>query len=300
MNIHTLDLLFQGLPQSIASYLIESDGELALVETGPTSTLDALLYGIRKLGFDPKDIRKVLVTHVHLDHAGSAGWWAAQGARVFVHERGAKHLIDPSKLIHGARMVYGDQLESLWGEVRPVPEERVTPLGDGDTVTIGRMTLTARDTPGHAYHHHTYAAHSIAFTGDVAGVRLPGSDYISPTTAPSQFDPEAYLKSIDGLRKARFSRLYLTHFGPVEDVDSHWDRYASIIQGVAGLVEAHRRNGASRDEIVEAFTAYNHTRALRDGCNEEIWQRYENANPSPMSADGVRLYGEKADDQLNG
>lgn len=293
MKIHTIDLKFCGMEQTIAAYLVESGGELALVETGPGSTLPALLEGIRELGHDPAAVSKVLLSHIHLDHAGAAGWWGNQGAQIFVHNRGVKHLVDPVRLFEGARSIYKERMQSLWGEVLPVGADRIVGLQDGDTVTVGKVDLQAWYTPGHAYHHIAFVADGLAFCGDVAGVRLPGANYISPATAPSQFDPEAYLHSIDRLHKANLRRLYLTHFGGVDDCGPHLLRYADIIRGVTGLVRAHVLNHAQDVEIVEAFTNYNRARARREDCGETMWQCYENANPSAMCADGIRLYFEK-------
>ncbi|MEM1295044.1 MAG: MBL fold metallo-hydrolase [Verrucomicrobiota bacterium] len=290
MKIHTIDLQFRGKPQSIASFLVDSGGELALIETGPTSTIDRLTAGIGDLGFDPDDVGKVLVTHIHLDHAGAAGWWGAKGAQVFVHHRGARHLVDPSKLIEGARMVYGDQLESLWGEVKPIPDAQVTALGDGDKIEVGETEFSAWDTPGHARHHHVFVAEGVGFAGDIAGVRLPGQTYISPTTAPSQFEPEPYLKSMRRVADADLERLYLTHFGEITDISDHFARYEEIILEVADLIQAKRKSGATRDEMIDAFVAFNTERAVKEGVDAATLQEYENANPSDMCVDGIDLY----------
>ncbi len=293
MQIHTIDLNFRGQSQCIAAFLLECGSHLALIETGPESTAENLEAGIRKLGFQPADVRKVLVTHVHLDHAGAAGWWAQQGAQIYVHERGARHLVDPSKLITGARMVYGDQLEALWGEVRPIPQAQVTALSDGDTVEVGATTIRAWDTPGHARHHHAFVVDGVAFTGDVAGVRLPGQTYISPATAPSQFEPEPYVASIRRLAEAKFDALYLTHFGEVRDVTQHLERYEPVIRDAAELVRERMKTGASREDLVQALTDFNRARAEAENVDETTWCRCENANPTDMCADGIALYWQR-------
>src|SRR6187401_2569153 len=229
MQVHTLDLHFQGTPGIIAAFLIEVGNDLALIETGPASTLENLLQEIRVGGFAPERIRNVFVTHIHLDHAGAAGWWAQQGATVYVHPRGAPHLIEPEKLIASARRVYGNQFDSLWGDMLPAPRDKVVALADGETVKVGKMKITAIDTPGHARHHHAYAFEGNCFTGDVAGVRLERSRCISVTAAPPQFDPVAYLDSITRLQEANFAKLFLTHFGEVSDVAQHWTSYAQHV-----------------------------------------------------------------------
>tara|TARA_R110002096_G_scaffold24760_21_gene78029 strand:- start:1363 stop:2253 length:891 start_codon:yes stop_codon:yes gene_type:complete len=295
MNVHPIDLHFRGKPRSIAAFLIESGGELALIETGPTSTIEALTTGIRELGFNPDDVKKVLVTHIHLDHAGAAGWWGAKGAQIFVHQRGARHLVDPSKLIEGARMVYGDLLDTLWGEVKPIPEAQVTALNDGDTVEVGDTDFQAWDTPGHARHHHVFVGGGIGFAGDVAGVRLPGQTYISPTTAPSQFEPEPYRESMHRVAAANLEQLYLTHFGAIDDVADHFARYETIILDATELIKTQREAGASREEMIEAFVRFNQQRAESEGVDAAVFSEYENANPSDMCVDGIDLYWKRQD-----
>ncbi len=292
MNIRTIDLHFRGQPQVIAAFLIENNGENALVETGPASTHHALLKGLREWGVQPTDISKVLLTHIHLDHAGGAGWWAQQGAQLYVHARGARHLADPSRLIAGARLVYGDLMDELWGEIPPAPEEQIVSLADGDRLKIGGAEVQVWDTPGHARHHVAFLMEGIAFVGDDAGVRLPGQTYISPTTAPSQFEPDAYKETIRSLRNANLDAMYLTHFGRFEDVDNHLERYEQIIGQVSDLVREKLQSGAPLEAIQSAFADLNHARF--DGENEpDSWKAYEAANPLNMCCDGVVQYWEK-------
>ena len=291
--IHTLDLRFQDTPGIVAAFLIESEGDLALIETGPASTLPALLEGIGALGFAPDLIRHVFVTHVHLDHAGAAGWWARQGATVHVHPRGAQHLIAPEKLIDSARRVYGERFDALWGDILPAPADRVVTLADGETVKVGRIKITAIDTPGHARHHHAYACEADCFTGDVAGARLQGSDYISVTGAPPQFDPAAYLDSITRLHEAGFDRLFLTHFGAVTDVSRHLAIYAQRVGTVSEAVRKLMDEGLAGDDLRAAYTRLEHDFAVKSGVDDAQWRRYELINSSAMSADGIALFHEK-------
>jgi len=293
MIIRTIDLHFQGLPQVIAAFLLESDGEYALVETGPATTRNSLLKGLREWGVAPQQISKVLLTHIHLDHAGDAGWWASQGAQVFVHERGARHLIDPSKLIAGAQMVYGDLMEELWGEILPAPEEQVTILKDGETVQVGAETLTAWDTPGHARHHLAFIWGKEAFVGDVAGVRLPGYQYICATTAPSQFEPEPYIESIRRLRNEGLEAMYLTHFGKCVEVDEHLERYEQVIGEVSQLVRQLLEAKTPMHEIRASFSGLCRKRFEETGDPPEAWPAYESANPLNMCCDGVVQYWER-------
>lgn len=295
MQVHTIDLHFQGLPEIIAAYLVESDGELALVETGPGSTLPALLEGIERLGFDPKDVKKVLVTHIHLDHSGAAGWWAQQGATVYVHPKGAPHLIDPEKLISSAQRIYGDRMDTLWGEILPAPVERVIALQDGDKVKLGRRDhFIALDTPGHARHHLAYALGDGCFTGDVAGMKLPRCPYLSVTAAPPQFDPVAYDESLERLHSMGFARLYLTHFGEVTEVARHLSQYSLRVHQVHECVQNLLEQGLRGDALREAFTAAEHEVAVKSGAGIAEWHLFESANNAAMCADGIALYCEKS------
>lgn len=290
MQIHTLDLHFSGVPNTIAAYLVVGERGIALVETGAMSTLPACLAALDQLGYQPADIQHVLATHIHFDHAGAAGWWAAQGAHVYVHHVGAPHLIDPSRLLASARKVYGDALDTMWGDMLPINPDQLTPLYDGDQVTIGDLHFTAWDTPGHARHHHALLIDDVAFSGDVAGVRLPNSRFIALAGAPPQFDPVAYDASITRLAQANLRRLYLTHFGPVDDVADHLARYREIVWGAAEFVRAHLRNGATAVEIADRYITFMRERAVRDGIDEAVWSKHSVANPPAISAEGVQLY----------
>lgn len=289
MTVHTLDLHFQDTPGLIAAYVIESEGELALIETGPSSTLETLRASIRKLGLHETKIRDVFVTHIHLDHAGAAGWWAQQGAQVYCHPKAAQHLINPSRLMDSARQVYAERMEVLWGEMLPAPPEQVTALQEGESVKIGATTIKAWDTPGHARHHHAFVIGDLCFTGDVAGMRLAGTNYLSVTAAPPQFEPELYLASVDRLAAADFQKLYLTHFGEVSSVAVHLATYRQRIQAVHEAVIRDHQAGLSNDDIRTAYHNREYALARGLGISEEDWQNLERSNATAMCADGVLL-----------
>lgn len=291
MRIHTLDLEFQGVPGVIGSFLVESEGELALIETGPGSCRDMLLKRLGELKVRPEDVRKVLVTHIHLDHAGGAGWWAAEnGSQVFCHERAAAHLIDPSRLLASARMVYENRMDDLWGETVRAPKDKVTTLADGESVTLGNTQITAWDTPGHARHHLAFIMGKVCVAGDAAGVRLEDSGYISVASAPPQFDPVAYGETLARLKAAHFEKLYLTHFGEVTEVTKHLDVYAERIRVCHQYVAALREEGQSSDDLALLYLNGEHDLARMQGVSEADWQRYELANGAAMCAAGIDLY----------
>ena len=172
-RIVTLDLNFQGRRQAIASYLIRSGDAVVLIESGPGSTLPGLEAGLAKERLSPRDVTHVLLTHIHLDHAGAAGRLAQQGAEIYVHPVGAPHMLNPEKLLASAARIYGNRMESLWGEFVPVPEEKLHVVRDDEEIEIGELRFRPVNTPGHAGHHYAYIFEDICFSGDVGGVRIP-------------------------------------------------------------------------------------------------------------------------------
>lgn len=220
-----LDLGFQDRAGVVAAYLLAGDGQLALIETGPSSCLPNLRAAIDQTGHDLADLTHALVTHIHLDHAGAAGPLARDNPklRVYVHPFGAPHMIDPSKLVASAARIYGDQMERLWGEFSPIAASQVHALLDGEVIKVARRRLLTAFTPGHAHHHVAYInlRDHLGFTGDVGGVRMQGTDYVCPPTPPPDLDRELWWQSIDRLQGFNLDRLYLTHFGEFRDADRH-------------------------------------------------------------------------------
>ena len=223
-----LDLGFEGRRGVVAAYLLAGEGELALIETGPATTLPTLEAGVRAAGFALSDLTHVLLTHIHLDHAGAAGVLARENPKLVirVHPIGAPHLVDPSRLLASATRIYGDKMDSLWGEVAPIAAEQVLPLEDDEVLSVAGRRLRVAFTPGHASHHIAYFDEATAgvFTGDVGGIRMQGTSYVCPPVPPPDLDPDAWRTSIARLRAFSAKRLYLTHFGPYDDVDAHLDR----------------------------------------------------------------------------
>jgi glyoxylase-like metal-dependent hydrolase (beta-lactamase superfamily II) len=293
-TIHTLDTHFQNTPQTIANYLIESREGLILIETGPGSILPNLPPAFAQLGLNMGDVRHVFLTHIHLDHAGAAGWWAQQGAHVYVHHIGAPHLIDPSRLMASATRIYGDAMDTLWGQMLPIPSDQLTPLYDNDVVQIGEHTFTAWDTPGHARHHLTYLLEDVAFTGDVAGVHIPGTSLIDLPAPPPEFDWEAWQASLARLQAQQFTALYLTHFGRVDaDVAGYLSRFLAIIGDGMNFVRDQMDAGFARDEIVAAYLARKQAAARASGLDDTAVLQYTLSNPPTMSVDGLMRYWQK-------
>lgn len=299
-GVFQIDHHFLGQPGVIASYLLADGDELALIETGPSTTTDALLAGVRAAGFQPERISKLLLTHIHLDHAGAAGSLVRRfpNAQVYVHPVGAPHLTDPEKLLRSAARIYGDEMERLWGEVLPVPEERLSVLEDGAEVRAGGRTLRALDTPGHAWHHLAFhdAETGALFTGDVAGVRLGGAAYVRPPTPPPELDLEAWQESVRRIRELRPRRLYLTHFGGYDDADRHLDELLARLFFWGGWIGARLAVGTEPTALVEEVREMGN-REIRDATGSDALARpYEMATNYRMSVDGFARYFRKRED----
>jgi glyoxylase-like metal-dependent hydrolase (beta-lactamase superfamily II) len=292
-DIHTLDLRFQGAPEGIASFLVVGPGGSVLVESGPGSTLEALKSELARFGFTPGDVRALLVTHIHLDHAGAAGWWAQHGTPVYVHHLGAPHLADPTKLLASAQRIYGDTMKPLWGDFLASPAERLHSLKDGDVVEVAGLKFVAHDTPGHARHHLLYQLGDVAFTGDLAGIRLSSRPYVRLPTPPPEFDLETWLASVARMRARPFARLYLTHFGPADDVDEHWARVEALLPEYAERVRAELAQGTERAEIIERFNEVEDVRQAVCGLDDQAKALYSGVGPIGMSVDGLIRYWNK-------
>lgn len=296
-GLSVIDLNFQGLSGVIASYLVEDGDERALIEVGPGSTLDALLDGLREAGVAPEEISKILVTHIHLDHAGAAGSFIRRfpQAQLYVHENGAPHMVSPEKLLASATRIYGDMMGPLWGEFLPVPEDNVQVVTDAETITIGSRTLTEYFTPGHASHHVIYhdPDRGHIFTGDVAAVRLQGYSYVRPPTPPPDLDLEAWGESIDRIRTLRPSSLNLTHFGPFTDVDRHLQEASGRLLAWADVVRHAVETGQDRPAIVDNLTLRGDAEILEESRDPEAIRRYELATPYGMTVDGYLRYFRK-------
>jgi glyoxylase-like metal-dependent hydrolase (beta-lactamase superfamily II) len=261
-GITAVDLLERGLPRLTAGYFIEAPRP-ALVDTGGARSVAVWLDALAALGVPPERLAYLIVTHIHLDHAGGAGTMLRHtpAARVVVHPRGARHLTDPSRLIAGARAVFGGQLETHFGLPEPVPDSRLLVVQDGETLDLGGgRLLRFLDAPGHARHQHMIwdAGARTLFTGDELGERLPdiADDYVLADTAPNQFDPEAMLRSADRLLELRPEAMLFSHFGryPGSYRALH-DRLAREIPAVAALGERDGR-AATPQEITAALIAH--------------------------------------------
>lgn len=297
MKIETIDLNFLNTEHVIASFLLMGDNSAAIVETGPTTCLERLTSGLKEHGVSHEDVRQVLLTHIHLDHAGASGHLAEllPNATFYVHELGQPHLADPSKLVKSAARIYGDCMNELWGETRPVPEDRIKIIGEGDEIQAADATITAHDTPGHAYHHLAYLepGSGTLFAGDVAGIRLPGQSYVRPPTPPPEIDVDAWIKSINHIRAIAPTSLCPTHFGRYDDVERHLSELEQRLQDWLLFVQSRMDEGDEREEISIELETKGDEEMLASGAGVEETERYELAGNYEMLTDGLMRYVER-------
>jgi glyoxylase-like metal-dependent hydrolase (beta-lactamase superfamily II) len=275
---HLLDLEYLGRPGHIASAVLETREGLAVVDPGPATTRARLEEGLSSWGASLQDVRVLLVTHIHLDHSGAAGLLAACLPRltVYVHRKGADHLADPSRLIASAERIYGDRMDELWGEIAPVRPDALRPLDGGEILRLGDRIIETAYTPGHATHHLAFLDRltGLAFTGDVAGECLPGLPTPLPVTPPPDISVEDMVASGDRILAWRPERLFVTHFGPVDDPPGHLAAHAARLVRWSERVRVSLDTGASDEDRARAFAA-----AARRDLEEAVPQRSHSLIP---------------------
>lgn len=275
-----IDLHHRGGERVIGCYLLETDDGPALFDCGPASGAPALKAGLSERGLDLTDIRHLLLSHIHLDHAGATGVLVREhpGLQVHVSEVGAPHLIDPSRLERSARRLYGEAFDDLWGELAPVPEANVHTVG---TNTLGLETFR---TTGHAEHHVSYLNRDgTLYAGDAAGVRIQPDDYVAPPTPPPEFDLEAWEATIDEIERRQPVRLALIHFGVVDEPGSHLDQLRARLQAWTALI----REGATEEQFLADAAAERDRISRHADIGEKampLWQCYA----------GIKRYVDKA------
>lgn len=290
--IHILDLQFLGLSQAIAAFLVETSEGPVLVETGPHSVSEHLEKEVARCGFKMTDIKHVFITHIHFDHAGGAWALAQQGATIYLHPFGKRHLGEPSKLYASAKRIYQDKMEMLWGKMEAIADENLQTVEDGESITIGDTTFIAHHTPGHAVHHIAWQVGENIFTGDVAGVKI-AKGIVVPPCPPPDINIEDWIASINLLRQLDIKALYLTHFNKITNVNEHLDNLEKMLWDWANWMKPHFEEGTDQTEIVPKFMDYTKKQLLKHGLNEMEIEQYEAANPSWMSVAGLMRYWKK-------
>jgi len=274
MSPDPLDLLHGGAERVIGSYVLETEHGPAIFDCGPTTCVDTLKAGLRSRGLDLRDVRHLLLSHIHLDHAGAAGVLVREHPALQVHVSGigAPHLVDPARLEASARRLYGDAFDDLWGELAPVPEENVHVVGER---VLG---LSCFPTPGHASHHVSYLDDAgTLYAGDAAGVRIQPHSTVLPPTPPPEFDLETWLGTLDEIERRTPERLALVHFGVAGDVARHLDELRRRLQEWVALA------GVTEEEFTETV-------------GRDVDDSYEHAMPFWQSYAGLKRYWEKHGD----
>lgn len=291
--IHVLDTQHLDRPGIIAATALETDEGPVLFDTGPESTFDNIARALSKLGAEPRDVRHVFLSHIHFDHAGAAWRFAELGATIYVHPRGAPHLIHPEKLIASATRLYGDQMDLLWGKISAITPERVRVLEDGDVIRLAPFEIRAIATPGHASHHHIYHWDETVFGGDVAGVRMRGGPP-APPFVPPELDIEAWRDSIAKIRALDPANLYLPHFGLVDtDIAGHLDALDERVVRWSVWFRDRIRAGENEQAMVPAFADYLVAELRAAGATEAQLTDYEHADPSFMAVSAATRYWRK-------
>lgn len=297
-GISYLDLHFQDTPRVIATGVLSGPGGVTLVDPGPSSSLGNLTAGLERAGMSMRDVTALLITHIHLDHAGACGTLVRENPklRVVVHEKGAPHLIDPRKLVASATRLYGDAMDRLWGEVLPVPEQTLIVVRGGERIDEGGRSLDVAYTPGHASHHVSYFARDagIAFVGDTAGVQVVPGGEILPPTPPPDIDLEAWQDSLARIEQWGADTIFLTHFGPAAPVGAHLSELRDRLQAAGRLV----RESLAREETDdgrEAWFVEECRRQLRQRMSNEEARVYEVAGRFDLSWRGLARYWRKRD-----
>jgi len=252
-GITAIDTFMGGRARYTAAYLLEAT-ETALVETGPGTSVEPVAAALGELGVAPDQLAHIVLTHIHLDHAGGVGQLAERFPRatVWVHHRGAPHIVDPTRLVASTARVWGEaEMRELFGPATGVSKGRVRPLEDTDMVSLGDRSLLVLETPGHASHHVALVdSHTGAiFTGDALGIHVPDLPVLRPATPPPDFDLERYVASIERIRSAAASILLFAHFGPLADVDATCDLAIQRVRDWARVVEDGVRDGDDPDEL---------------------------------------------------
>jgi glyoxylase-like metal-dependent hydrolase (beta-lactamase superfamily II) len=271
-----IDLHHRGAERVIGSYLLETPDGPALFDCGPTTGIPTLKAGLDEHGLALTDVRNLLLSHIHLDHAGATGVLVREhpGLQIHVSEVGAPHLIDPSRLERSARRLYGEQFDDLWGELAPVPQENVHVVG---TDTLGFETFP---TTGHASHHVSYLTpDGTLLAGDAAGVRIQPDDYVAPPTPPPEFELEAWHRTLDEIERRRPTSLALVHFGVVDDVRPHLEQLRRRLQEWA------------TEPLPEA--EWTEKREAEVAAQSRHAPAYEQAMPLWQSYAGLRRYWDK-------
>lgn len=289
-----LDLHFRDSDGLVASYLLPQEGGWTMVETGPSSCRAALLAGLAAAGVAPSEVLRVLVTHIHLDHAGGMGAIADDfpTARLFAHRLGVPHLLEPSRLVESARRAWGASSDRIWGAIVPVPAARLSALSGGERLPLTGGALEVIDTPGHARHHLAFVdtGTGALMSGDAAGVRLPGSWHSRPALPPPDLDLEALFASLTRMAAAHPTQLLYSHFGPSPEGPADLTTYRTAVEGWRDAALAAAREDPSVGHIARALRAREEDAGLALGHLPAAEDRGNLISGYELAAQGLLRY----------
>jgi glyoxylase-like metal-dependent hydrolase (beta-lactamase superfamily II) len=292
----TLDLHYLGRRGLISAFLATTgDGGFVLLDSGPASTIEALEREVARLDLRLDDLRAVMLTHIHLDHAAAAGRLSRRtGCSVWAHPVGIEHLARPEhKLLPSAFRLYGDQLEPLFGIVEGVPGHRLHAIGHGERVTLGSLEVVGWHAPGHAAHHVAWQVGAAVACGDVAGVRFGGSKHVVPPMPPPDIHVERWLESIALVRSLEPRRLLLTHFGSFDDPESHLDQLAARLRTWSDVTSEIVAGGGEAAELTGRLTELDDAEMEAAGVSDELRRIYRKIVPMAENAAGLHRYETK-------
>jgi len=296
-DISYIDLNFCDTPKAIATGVYAGDGGAVLIDPGPGSCIDTLRASLAAQGIGVGDIESILITHIHLDHAGATGLLVRDNPRirVFVHEKGAPHVVDPSKLINSANQLWGvEGVARLWGQVIPVSESNLQVLGERARITAGGRTFDVRYTPGHASHHVSYFddRSGLAWAGDTAGLRFTSKVFTLPPTPPPDIDLEAWRDSLAKIRDWKPETVFITHFGPYAGASAHLDHIETSLRDVAEMsrraIQTDASDEAKYEQFKEDVFAY-----VRGAVDEQEMRPLEFVGPLEFNWRGLVRYWKK-------
>jgi len=301
-NMTIIDLEYLGQTQVIASCVLESETSVAIVDPGPSSAAKVLRSKLTSRGLSVADIDAILLTHIHLDHAGATGNLVRENPRirVFIHPNAARHMVDPSRLIRSAARLYGNNMDRFWGEILPVPGSNLRILSDREVVHMAGRTLEVAYTPGHASHHVSYLdkAAGLAFVGDTAGIRIANGQLVLPVTPPPDIHLEDWYRSLERIQEWRPEQLFLTHFGPATGVTQHFAELRALLREWGELVRSSLQNDETDAKRASSFAR--HVGAgLRHKLSEEETARYTCAAALDLCWYGLARYWRKQNDSCN-
>jgi glyoxylase-like metal-dependent hydrolase (beta-lactamase superfamily II) len=295
-----VDVEYLGNPFYIACAVLEGDEGLALIDPGPAVSLPGLDRGLARVGYSIDDVTHLLLTHIHLDHAGGSGTLVQRNPsiRVCVHERGAKHMIDPERLLASAERIYGDQMDALWGEFLAVPEENVNVLTGGEELQAGGRVLDVAYTPGHASHHVSYFddGTGIAYVGDTAGIRIANEPVTLPVTPPPDIDLEAWDESLQKIEAWSPERLFVTHFGADTNVSGTLDQLRERLMQWSLYVRRTMQSDITDEECATEFVTWVREDLERNLPADKV-PVYQVSSMPEMSWHGLARYWRKKEEK---